>query len=540
MSNENILGPITGRFGRAKEKRQNYNDVYEDISRYINPNREDFISKSTPGERRHNKVYDSIGIDSARSLASALTNSITNPQSKWVNLVTRNTELMNLDAVRRYLTVVEDAILSAFNSTGSGFYQQNHQLLLDLPSYGTAAMFLEDSKDGIVFTAVPLSQIYIEENFRGAVDTVYREFELNGKQVLQEFRDTLSEIDIKDYEQNLDKIYDVVHCVIPKEDYEITTGELAPDNKPFVSIYFIEDGNRILDTGSFHEQPYVIPRWEKLTGEVYGRGSGWNALSDILTLNVMGEAKLRTTQMTSMPAYMVPDDGVITSVRSVPGGITVGGVDEDGRPRVLPLPMPGNLNDLRDEILGRQDSVRKAFFVDRFEPKAGTPISATESRDQQQLRLTLAAPQLFRLEVEYLNPLIDRLFGMLQRSNKIPPAPSELQDQEVDYEYQSPIIKAQRNQELVAFNTMVQSIVPLLEANPDLLDIIDAEKIFRENASIAGIPIRQLRTVDEYNEIQKAKAEARAEAEQAAQQQEQVDAVAKLQSSGVNVTGEEE
>lgn len=536
MTQKTISSSLKDRFNKAEGARSNYNSVYEDISTYINPNRDDFISKTVPGKRRFNKVYDTTGIDANRSLASALTNSITNPQSRWVSMVSRDKKLMELESVRSYLALIEEEVLSTFNSVTSSFYQQNHQIMLDLPAYGTAAMFIEDNDDGIVFTAVPLSQIFVEENSKGSIDTVYRKFVYTNRQILQQWGDNIEGQLKKDLADDLMGTKEIIHAVMPSKDFEFTTGTPAPDGKAFVSSYFIKDSETVLDIGSFHEQPYVIPRWEKLTGETYGRGSGWNAISDILMLNVMSESKVRTVQMNATPAFMVPDDGVVTSVRSVPGGITVGGVDEDGRPRVLPLPISGQLNDLREEMQVRRESVRKAFFVDRFERKPGTPVTATENVDNQQVRLVLAAPQIFRLEVEYLNPIIDRVFSIKVRNGDIPPAPPELEDKDFDYEYQSPIIKAQRNQELQAFNLAIQSLAPLIQIDPSLLDVFNGDSLMRDNSNISGIPPRHMRPEEEVVKIRAARAQAQAQEAQKQNAMDAADSAAKLQQSGIDVT----
>jgi hypothetical protein len=294
----------------------------------------------------------------------------------------------------------------------------------------------------------------------------------------------------------------------------------------------------ILEVDSFFENPYVTPRWEKLTGEIYGRGSGWNAISDILMLNVMSESGIRSVQLSSAPSFLVPDDGVLTDIRAIPNGVTVGGIDEDGNPRVRELPYNPRLDFLEAEKDTRRDAIRRAFFVDRFEQKPGTPVSATENLDNQQVRLALAAPQLFRIELEYLTPVIDRVYNILVRKNKIPLAPAELENQEFDYEYQSPVIKAQRQQELLAFNATMQSLAPLLAERPELLDVYDGDSLIRDNSQIAGIPQKHMRSQAEVAQIAAARQQAQQQAAQQEQAMQVADTAANLQKSGINVTDE--
>jgi hypothetical protein len=455
-------------------------------------------------------------------------------------MVARNPELNESNAVKEYLSQIEDAVLSVFNSTGSGFYQHNHQLMLDLPAYGTACMFIDDSKEDISFSTIPLSQVYIDEDFNGAVNTIFRKIELTGRQILniEKWEKGLDSTARGRFTDSPNKKFEVIHAVMPSKDLEAEIDIEVNTSKEFGSIYFIKSPDIILEVDSFFENPYVTPRWEKLTGEIYGRGSGWNAISDILMLNVMSESGIRSVQLSSAPSFLVPDDGVLTDIRAIPNGVTVGGIDEDGNPRVRELPYNPRLDFLEAEKDTRRDAIRRAFFVDRFEQKPGTPVSATENLDNQQVRLALAAPQLFRIELEYLTPVIDRVYNILVRKNKIPLAPAELENQEFDYEYQSPVIKAQRQQELLAFNATMQSLAPLLAERPELLDVYDGDSLIRDNSQIAGIPQKHMRSQAEVAQIAAARQQAQQQAAQQEQAMQVADTAANLQKSGINVTDE--
>jgi hypothetical protein len=57
--------------------------------------------------------------------------------------------------------------------------------------------------------------------------------------------------------------------------------------------------------------PYLVFRWNKASGEVYGRGPVFNAMGAIKTCNLTIELILQNAQMSVSGVYTYEDDGVI-------------------------------------------------------------------------------------------------------------------------------------------------------------------------------------------------------------------------------------
>ena len=69
--------------------------------------------------------------------------------------------------------------------------------------------------------------------------------------------------------------------------------------------------------------PYIIYRWSKCAGEVYGRGPLQLALPAIKTSNLVIELILENAQMAISGMYQVEDDGVVNvdNISLIPGTI---------------------------------------------------------------------------------------------------------------------------------------------------------------------------------------------------------------------------
>lgn len=537
MIQGSLVQRILDRDSEMHQKKSNFDTVWQEISEYVVPNRGDFITKRSQAERIDRRVFDSTAVHANEMLASALHTGLTNPSSKWFDMQPVDTDIQDDDEVKGYVANAVKKMYNVLNSPTTGFYQHNHEFLMEITSYGTSIMFIDESLESTVrFKNVHLSQCSIEENNQGEVDTVHRRFKMTPRQAVQQFGEENEDLQ-KKLRAYPNEELEFTHVVMPIKDYERMGGTNAPTGgQKFASVYVCKDCKDPLEEGGYFEMPYVVARWTKVVGEIYGRSPAWNALSDIRMINVMSETIVRAAQKQVDPPMLMADDGVIMPLHTYPSGVNIGGLSDDGKPLIQALQTGGDLG-LGDAMLQqRREAIQKAFFVDQFAPSQGTPASATERSQLEQTALRLTGPHLNRLQVEYANRLLDRLFGILQRSGKLGKAPQSLQGRELKIEYISPLANNQRAPELQAILTAIGSVGPLIEMNPDLLDHVDADNLFRENLAIAGVPREHIMSLAAVAEMRQQK-QAQLQQQQALQQgQELANTAATLQKSGIPIT----
>jgi hypothetical protein len=90
---------------------------------------------------------------------------------------------------------------------------------------------------------------------------------------------------------------------------------------PFESVYYEEGSLDELSVSGFKEFPFVVPRYLKASHEIYGRSPAMTALPDVKMLNEMAKTTIKAAQKQVDPPLLVPDDGFILPVRTVPGGL---------------------------------------------------------------------------------------------------------------------------------------------------------------------------------------------------------------------------
>ncbi len=279
----------------------------------------------------------------------------------------------------------------------------------------------------------------------------------------------------------------------------------------------------VVRTGGYNEFPYLVPRWSKATGEVYGRSPSYNALPDIKTLNKAVELGLKAWSKAIDPPLLVQDDGVIGRVRMTPGGITV--IRSDAAVKPFQSGANMQLNAFKENEL--KTAIRQAYYSDQLQLQQGPQMTATEVQVRYELMQRLLGPTLGRFQSEFLNPLIERVFGIMFRADAFLPAPELLQGQSIDIEYVGPLARSQRMEEAVAVERLYQLAMQLGQADPSVMDILNNDEAVRMRAELLGVPKSVLRGRAEVDELRQARMEAQMMQQQMMMQQQQAEIAAK-------------
>ena len=170
------------------------------------------------------------------------------------------------------------------------------------------------------------------------------------------------------------------------------------------------------------------------------------ALPDVKMLNEMSKTTIKAAQKQVDPPLLVPDDGFLLPVRTVPGGLNF--YRSGTRDRIEPLNIGANNPLGLNMEQQRRDSIRAVFYVNQLMMQQGPQMTATEVIQRNEEKMRLLGPVLGRLQSELLQPMILRVFNIMLRNKLFPIAPEVLANQEIDNEYVTPMALAQRSQEL--------------------------------------------------------------------------------------------
>ena len=495
------------RHGSLKRHRSTWESHWQEVADYVVPRKADITKKRSAGDKRTELLFDGTAIHAAELLSASLHGMLTNMSVKWFSLSFTDTELNGNDEAKEWLESVETVMYQAF--ARSNFAEQVHELYHDLITFGTGVMFVDSDPDqNLRFSTRHIGECYLSEDEHGRVDTIYREFKMPVRAAIKRFKD--GKISIKMLKKAEDDPYQeitLVHAVFKRDERDPT--KLNSENKPFASVYIDPDQKEILSESGFDENPYLCPRFLKASFEnSYGRSPAMSALADIKMLSKMSEVIIRAAQKQIDPPLMVPDDGFMSHVRTVPGGINY--YRSGTRDRIEPLNIQAN------NVIGlnmeeqRRNAIRSAFYVDQLILSQGPQMTATEVIQRTEEKMRLLGPVLGRLQAELLQPLINRVFNLLERQNLFAIAPEFIQSGNIDIEYVSPLAKAQRQGDLQSVMRMFELFTPVSEIDPSILDYVDMDGVAKHLMQTLSIPATVVKSNEQVEEIREQRAQAEA------------------------------
>ena len=505
-----LIAQLDRRYKTLQTQRSNWEKHWQELADYMLPRKADITKKRTQGDKRTELIYDGTAVHAVELLSSSLHGMLTSPSTPWFSMRYRDPALQNNDAANEWLELCMDQMYKAFNR--SNFQQEIHELYYDLVVFGTAALYLEGDQDGLRFSARHIAEVTVAEDANGKVDTVYRKFKMTSRAAAQRFgEDNLPTQMTKDLKDDPHKEHDLVHAVYPRTEAK---GKLAK-NKPIASVYYHLDSKHLISESGFDDFPFMVPRFVKDSVSTYGRSPAMNALPDVKMLNKMSETTIRAAQKQIDPPLMVPDDGFVLPVRTTPGALNF--YRTGTRDRLEPLQIGANNPLGLNMEEQRRNAIRQAFYVDQLLMSQGPAMTATEVLQRNEEKMRLLGPVLGRLQSELLQPLISRSFALLLRNGLLPAAPEQLQGQDIDIEYVSPLAKAQKLTDLQSMLRGFEVMMQVAEIAP-VMDYLDSDKLVQYLVEVTGIPARVIRSDEEVARIRRQQQQAQAQQAQMEQQ----------------------
>jgi hypothetical protein len=428
-----------------KSERTSWITQWREISTYLLPRNGRYILQDrNRGDRKHNAIFDRTGGGALNTLAAGLMAGMTSPARPWLRFITRDRDLMKSQPVKVWLKQCADIVLLIFAKGNT--YRALHQIYTEEGAFGTAATIALDDFESVMWH-YPLTagEYCIAQNWRGEVDTLYRELEKPVGSLVREFgRDNCSDTVKSLFDRGvLDAWIPIVHVIEPRADRDATKGDAK--NMPWASCYY-EQGqgqNKFLRESGYKEFPAFTPRWNVAGGDIYGNSPGMEVLGDIKGLQQQQLRKAQGIDQLTRPAIVMPGAMKNREVDSLPGGVSF----MDGQAQAHNLyDVRIDLNHLSMSIQDTRTLIREGFYADLFLmiANADPKMTATEVAARQEEKMMMLGPVVERNADELLNPLVRTTFHRAMAAGLLPPPPPEMHGQAFDVEYISVLAQAQR------------------------------------------------------------------------------------------------
>lgn len=497
--------------GSLETERSSFDTHWRDLSDFILPRSSRFLTSDRNKSTRNTKIVDPTATMANRTLSSGMLSGITSPTRPWFSLGTPDPEMMEYGPVKYWLEMVQNRMNDVMNK--SNWYQSLPIVYGQLGTFGTTAMsLLEDDEDVIRTHPFPIGSYYLSNSDRLQVDTVYRKFSMTCRQIVQRFGlDNVSD-SVKSAwtSQQYEQWFEVVHVVEPNMNRD--TGKMDSKNKKFASVYYEAGGadNKLLSEKGFDDMPIMAPRWDINGEDVYGSSCpGMIALGSVKALQLEQRRKAQAIDKLVNPPMVGPSSLRNQRASLLPGEITY--VDQvSGSTSFQPAyAINPRINELVADIQDTRSLINSSYFVDLFMMLQNVntrsmPVEAVVEMKEE--KLLMLGPVLERLNDEFLDPSIDRIFNIMARKNMLPPAPPELAGQSLRVEYISVMAQAQKAVGIGSIERFVGFVGGLAQANPAALDKLNIDQAIDDYGSMVGVPATIIATSEQVAQVREERA----------------------------------
>lgn len=513
------LKDLLDRFEAMRLERSPFEQHWQEIRDYQNAEGPDFTTQRQAGSKRRDLVLDNTAEEAAKIMWSGLYGMTTSPAKQWFDFRARSERLNKIDAVARANQVNAKIQSAHYSSPISRFHVAQPGMMKDYVLYGMGGKFIaEVPRAGAVHMYRPLRELFVAENDLGVIDTCYRHYRLTPYQALRKFGHQLGpkvKAAFNDPKRAAER-FEFVHATEPRlrrDPQRADNGNMA-----WQSCHVCLDDKLLIKESGFPEFPWNFARWTAGDGSAYPRGPGMSALPDTKMLQRMMRATIIGAEKTINPSLLVPDDGVLGPVRMDSGGMTVVRADLFGRrgDPIRPL-QTGARPDLGEELMEPvRDRIRRAYFNQLMRMFEDPRMTATQVLQEVEEQLRILGPYMGILETETFGPDVDRTFAILDRADVFEPWPDDVADAELATVYHSPIARAQRLSDARGISATFDMVAPIVPLNPEVIDNIDTDDLFRHGARMFNFPATSIRDVDSVKKIRAARnQQAAAEAQKA-------------------------
>ena len=404
-------------YKKALSERTVWESTWQDCYAFAFPQRES-VFRATASKT--NQLYDGTAPDAVDQLAALMLSELTPPWMSWFKLTT-GTELNGSDSeqIASRLEQISETLQTHFDR--SNFAMEIHQCYLDLITVGTACLMFEEAPIGSTsafhFTAIPLSQIVLNESASGRLDHIFRTIQMDYDEFVKRFGDTSLSNDIISDAREGKITLEVIESVCPNNQ---GTYDYVAFLNP-IGQHLSNSGEPvILKESVYNTSPFIAFRWLKAPGEVYGRSPVMKALPDIKTANKVVELILKNATIAVTGIWLAEDDGVLNpaNIQLVPGAIIPKAVGSKG---LTALESPGKFDVSQLVIKDLRERIKHALLGDKLGQINDTAkMTATEVIERSDEMIMILGATYGRLQSELLAPIIDRAISILRKRGEIP------------------------------------------------------------------------------------------------------------------------
>lgn len=525
------------RHAALKSDRSTWDSWCQELGEVVSPRKAEITTRNTtPSGDKESRLYNTTAVQCNMTLAHGQMSYCMPFSERWFT-AEPPADMQNDEAFRWYAKCAE---IMAAGLAMSNFYTEAHEACLDRSAFGTGVIYVEESMlsaSGLTFDAVPCGSYSIAENFEKLVDTTFRDRKMTAHQLAQEFGDSSLPKKVADALADPKKIhtekFDVVHAVYPRQDRMI--GAVGALNMPFASCWFMPGEKHLLREGGYESNPYLASRYLKWGSEVYGWCPGWQALPAARQLNMLERLMDGMAEVALYPRVLIPST-IEGAVGLGAGEVTIYNPFQAAKPETWGTDSRYDAG--VERLQRREQEIKDAYHYDLFRmfQDLDKQMTAREVSERASEKLVLFSPTFIRMQEEWMNPLLQRIFRIYLKQMRFPEPPPGV----VALDAAGPHIKpprilftsrialALRSLQSAGFMSLLETLQPMLAIDPTVRHVVKIDVAAKGLGRNFGVPEEWMATSEEYHAAVTAEQQAMAQQQQVEMATQAVDSASKL------------
>jgi len=475
-------------YEQGSNERANFDNIADEIRRFMDPHGPNIQTKDAPGQRRAIEIFDNTAGWAGHLFSQFVQGAACNPAMKWYSLQHPNVELNRNGEVAQWNSIATDQGLALKHDS---FYGPVGQCINEWAFYGNAPMLVEEvpqKRPGlkrIRYTAVPFGSYVMFEGDDGKIDRFIRSLELPAY-IAVNLGDVSDDIK-KSMEKTPTKKFEILHSIMPRDAYEKKDIETSTD-MPYESCWVEKKSKKLIKESGYRKFPVAIARHTLIAGETYARGRAELALPDARSLNQADQKALLKWDRELDPPTLTKSGTIVGGILDKRAGGNSMVRDVNG---VRPL-FEGSNWQAHDTMAQRKEqSVLRVFAVNEIVQllsRERPEMTAFEWDGRIKLLQQILGPVYHLLEADFFSVIIDiELDIMLNIPGMLPALPAELERFGAHMAvYNGPLSKAQRQNEIQDIQQSMADIAGMQPLYAEAPLLIDGEKVIRKLFEIRG------------------------------------------------------
>lgn len=518
---------IRSLFDKLSSDAKTTHGLWEEISKYMKPQRLGMQTMLSPGSDLTQWMYDGTALVAAKDWADAVHFATANPFMQWFMLEYVQPE--NDDTPQAVTDWCQDVSgIMGKHMADSNFTASTNEAVQDWGLYGNCSVQCHKApgeRFKLAFESLHIRDVVPLIGAHGRISTTIGKFKMTVQAMAEQF--AKEEWDAGNIDALEDKLGKraakalkagklgeevwVLHTVFerPKSDVNLdeNTGMAKPEERPFGSIWLVYDEEaKPLKIGGYYEQPRFWARMRRRTDDPMGGGLGEVALPDTYSANEWRRLILNAADKEIDPPWIEESEQLLNNPDQRARGVTtVRDIDKVKQVQIQARTLAQMVgNDIRQTI-------RDIWMSDEIKlpPRERVgQMTAYEVSKRIERIYQLMGPEIDRLHSELFRPLLERVFGLLLREGLLPEMPEEMAERggKLEFKFLGPAVRSQYGEELAAMDDHIAYVVQLSEIDPSVLDTIDLDAHLKRRAEIAGYPMDLMREEDEKQQIREERA----------------------------------